>query len=123
MKLIALCLLFAVKLACCQIKELRCHKTADCEVGQCCVARSIFGFDRGDCKYFSKIGQNCSSESLFSIDQYFLHCPCEQELSCEPTEIKELPMIGTIKIDERCVEGTTTVLPVPNQIFQKTKNF
>ncbi|GBO40393.1 hypothetical protein AVEN_203305-1, partial [Araneus ventricosus] len=63
--------------------------------------------------------EHCSEEEeahgFFDV-KYHQHCPCAAGLSCEPTEIKEIPFIGTIKIDERCVgdgSHTTPAEPEP----------
>ncbi|GIX99869.1 hypothetical protein CEXT_164421 [Caerostris extrusa] len=74
------------------------------------------------------VGESCSEEDEsvgFFDHKYVDHCPCVSGLSCEPTEIKAclsskgkygfFIVIGTVRIDERCVEGeqTTPTEPKP----------
>ncbi|CAL1263272.1 unnamed protein product [Larinioides sclopetarius] len=95
----------------------RCRSGDECAEDECCVARGIFSFRRGDCKKLAQIGEYCSEEQevhgFFDVN-YHHHCPCAAGLSCEPTETKELPFVGTIKFEERCVgDGSHTTPSEP----------
>ncbi|GFT86084.1 uncharacterized protein TNCV_3256991 [Trichonephila clavipes] len=104
-----------VLVACLALGEAkRCRSSEDCDDNECCVARGIFGFRRGSCKKLAQKDEACSEKEdvvSFLDEQYLGHCPCVDGLSCEPTEVKDLPFIGTVKIDERCVEGGSQTTP------------
>ncbi|GFY58143.1 uncharacterized protein TNIN_406861 [Trichonephila inaurata madagascariensis] len=104
-----------VLVACLALGESkRCKTSEDCAADECCVARGVFIFRRGNCKKLAQKEEACSTEEdtlPFMDEQYIGHCPCVAGLSCEPTEIKDLPFIGTVKIDERCVEGDSQTTP------------
>ncbi|KFM62690.1 hypothetical protein X975_06733, partial [Stegodyphus mimosarum] len=88
--------------------DKRCHLSSDCDDGECCVARLGLGFRKGDCRKLAALGESCSHEDdkLLTVgEKYIMHCPCVSGLACEPEETKDMPFIGTIKINERCVEG------------------
>ncbi|XP_015928445.1 U1-hexatoxin-Iw1c [Parasteatoda tepidariorum] len=111
MKIFCIALCLAVFLA---VEGKRCSGPDDCEADQCCIARSILGFVKGDCKKLASKGDRCSVEDdrlPFHGEKYILFCPCGNGLSCEPTEVKDIPFIGTIRLDERCTEGVTTAPP------------
>ncbi|GIY61979.1 uncharacterized protein CDAR_78751 [Caerostris darwini] len=117
MKVIVFCVVLVAFLAIVEARK-KCRSNEECDEDECCIARRILGFLKGNCKKLAAKGESCSEEdeSLGFLDhKYVEHCPCVSGLSCEPTEIKSLPFIGTVRIDERCVEGeqTTPTEPKP----------
>ncbi|GIX99871.1 prokineticin domain-containing protein [Caerostris extrusa] len=78
----------------------------DCEAGECCVAPGIFEYKKGTCKKLATKGEMCNEEDdnpgFFDV-KYIDNCPCASGLTCEAKETKDLPFVGKIKIDERCV--------------------
>ncbi|GIY61978.1 uncharacterized protein CDAR_78741 [Caerostris darwini] len=123
MKVIVFCVVLVAFLAISEART-RCHDNDDCEDDECCIAKGVFGIRKGVCRKLAEkktdkcIDESCSEEEEtygFFDHKYVDHCPCASGLSCEPTEVKDLPFIGTIKIDERCVEGeqTTPAEPEP----------
>ncbi|KAF8794951.1 hypothetical protein HNY73_002859 [Argiope bruennichi] len=109
MRLLILWLLIVVSLA--SAKNKRCNSSEDCEDDECCIAKSFLLYRKGDCRKLAQKGDSCSEddESIgFLHEQYIGHCPCDLGLSCQPTQVKDLPFIGTVRYDEKCVEDVST---------------
>ncbi|GIX99867.1 uncharacterized protein CEXT_164411 [Caerostris extrusa] len=117
MKVLVFCVVLVAFLAIGEART-RCHDNDDCEEDECCIAKGVFGIRKGVCTRLAEKDESCSEEEEtygFFDHKYVDYCPCASGLSCEPSEVKELPFIGTIKIDERCVdvEQTTPAEPEP----------
>ncbi|CAL1263270.1 unnamed protein product [Larinioides sclopetarius] len=112
MKLLLAAAVLTIFLAISEAK--RCRSSEECSEDECCVAKGIFGFRKGECRKLAQNGEECSEKEDavgFLDEQYIHHCPCASGLSCEPSEVKDLPFIGTIKIDERCVGDSSHTTP------------
>ncbi|GBM61952.1 hypothetical protein AVEN_60810-1 [Araneus ventricosus] len=115
MRFLVLGVIIAVFLAVVEAK--RCRSAQDCADDECCIAKSFLSFRKGNCEKLAQKGDSCSEDDEGigpNNEQYIGHCPCDLGLSCQPTQVKDLPFIGTVRYDERCVEeGARTTVAKP----------
>ncbi|KAF8794953.1 nucleolar protein 3-like [Argiope bruennichi] len=112
MKLLVFVAVFAIFLAFSEAK--RCRSGEDCKEDECCIVKGFIFLRRGECQKLAQKGERCSEEEDtegFLDQKYRNHCPCAGGLSCEPTEVKDLPFGITLKYDERCVGDVTVPTP------------